>query len=250
MLTTHPWKAEAMTLLGARSRTAALGLSFALVGSIALAGCSGGSEPVAADRTPQEMMELAQRELAQAQTVEMTLKTDDLPAGVNGLVKAEGTATKAPAFEGDINVSFNSLAVTVPVRALDGKVWAIIPGSTEWATIDPSEYGAPDPATLIDEADGFGGLLGKVKDLKHSKDELFEGDEVATYTGTVAGAEMKKVMPSADDAQDFAGTFSLDGDGELHVMKFTGVFYKGQPSLTYQLAFTDYDDELKKIVAP
>lgn len=217
---------------------------------VGLSACSGGSGSVAGDRTPEQMLDLARTELAAAQTVQMSLETTDLPSGVNGLVKASGTATKAPAFEGTINVAFNGFKADVKVRALDGKVWAIIPGSTEWSEIDPAEYGAPDPATLIDDTTGFGGLLGQVSALKHVEDALEDGEEVAVYSGVITGEAMKKVMPSSDASGSFAGTLNLDDDGELVSMSLTGPFYAGESDLTYTVRFTDYDDDATPIQAP
>lgn len=235
-----------MTLLGTRTLA---GVAAAAL-TISLTACSGGSDSVAGERTPEEMIAAAQKELGAAQTVKMVLETQDLPKGLDGLVKASGTATKTPAFEGKITVMFSGFNAEVPVRALDGKVWAIVPGSTDWAEIDPAQYGAPDPATLIDESSGFGGLLGRIDGLKHVEDALVDGEKVATYAGTVSGADMKKVMPSSDDSQPFTGEINLDEDGELLSMSLTGLFYEGKPSLTYSLTFTDYSDDLTPVQAP
>lgn len=235
-----------MTTLLKRS----LGLSAAFAVASALVGCSGGTDSTAGDRSPEEMLSLSQKTLAAAKTVEMTLQTDNLPKSVNGLVKAAGMATKAPAFNGDITVSINSLSVKVPVTAVDGKVWATLPGATEWSTIDPAEYGAPDPATLISENAGFGGLLGDVTGLEQGKDQLVDGVQLAVYTGEVPGAAMKDVMSSSDASKPFQGTFSIDKDGELRKMALTGVFYAGNPSLTYTLSFLDYSDTDTVVTAP
>ena len=44
---------------------------------------------------------------------------------------------------------FAGQSVDVPVIAVDGKVYAQLPFTGgEWDTVNPKEYGAPDPADL------------------------------------------------------------------------------------------------------
>ena len=54
----------------------------------------------------------------------------------------------------------------MPVRAVDGKVYAQIPLTPGWSDVDPADYGAPDPAQLISADDGFPSILAATTDLE------------------------------------------------------------------------------------
>ncbi len=138
----------------------------------------------------------------------------------------------------------------VPVISVDDTVWAKIPLTFGWSDIDPSEYGAPDPGTLIATEGGFSSLLTATDDLK--KGESVRGgennDEVLTeYTGTVADTEMANIIPTAEGSFDV--TYTITEDNELRAMTMTGVFYPDSDSMTYSVEFSDYGIE-KDIVAP
>lgn len=218
-----------------------------------LAACSDDAKPVSKDRSPEEVFKLAQSKLADAASVEVKLSTKDLPDGVAGLIDAEGTATDQPAFDGDITVLVAGQKPVVPVRAIGDTVWATLPFATSWSVIDPAEYGAPNPASLIDDETGFGSLLSLPSDLKEG--ESVRGgsgnSEVLTsYTATVPGDAVKKVMPDAEAKDPFTGEFLVNADGELREMSLTGAFYSGKPSLTYTLSFTKYSDTAQEITQP
>ena len=83
------------------------GLVLALLASLAFAACSGGEE--AEEVSPLDRLAEAKTSLDETSGVHLTLSADELPAGVNGLLAAQGIGTHAPAFEGDIQVSTNGL---------------------------------------------------------------------------------------------------------------------------------------------
>ena len=110
--------------------------------------------------------------------------------------------THDPAFKGDVKVLFQGFPAELPVTAVDGKVYAKLPFSAKIAVIDPADYGVPDPADFADPENGLSSLLTEIKDLKKGK-ETRGGDQIlTTYTGTLPGAAVKKIIPSADAAQD------------------------------------------------
>lgn len=231
-----------------------LATAVAVVLAGSLTACSGdGDAPVSKDRTPQEVFELAQSKLADAASVDVALETKDLPQGVAGLVKADGTATDQPAFDGSITVMVAGQQPVVPVRAIGDTVWATLPFATTWSQIDPAEYGAPNPAALIDDETGFGSLLALPTDIKEGKSVRGGSDNsevLTTYTASVPGEAVKKVMPDAEAAAPFAGEFLINAEGELREMSLTGAFYSGKPSLTYTLDFSRYSDTAQEIAQP
>ncbi len=226
----------------------------ALAGAVVLpllVACGGGGSDSAT--SPDEVFGQAQRKLADTASLQLSLITDDLPKGVEGLVSANGYATDAPAFEGKVKLVYSGFTPEIPVRAVGGKVFAQLPFTSSWSEIDPSDYGAPDPAKLVNGDQGFGGLLDLATDPE--KGESVRGgvgnkEVLTSYSAEVPGAAVKKVMPSADAAGDFAAEFQFTESGEIRVMALTGVFYSGKPSLTYTVEFSDYSQDAREITAP
>lgn len=235
------------------ARAVGLPVALALAGTLALSACSGGGEKkVTEDQSPEDVLAAAATTLSETSGVNLTLSTTDLPDGVSGIVKADGIATNAPAFEGEITVIFAGQSVEVPVIAVDELVYAVLPFSDgSYQDIDPKEYGAPDPATLINSNTGFSSLLGVTSDLEEGESVRGGSDNtevLTTFTGTVPGAAMKKVIPSSS-GDTFDAEYLVSDDGELRQAVLTGVFYPKSAEMTYTVDFADYDTS-KDIVAP
>jgi lipoprotein LprG len=238
------WKAERVRL---PHHAAAAALAGVLV--LALAACSddgsGGS-----GKDPEQALTDARSTLDETSGVTLSLVTEDLPDGVTGVEKADGVGTHAPAFEGTITVVLSGQAFEVPVVAVDDKVYAQVPLTTGWQDIDPSEYGAPDPAQLMSTDTGFSSLLPATTDLEKGDSVRGGADnkEVLTeYTGTVPGDAVKNIIPTA--AGDFEATYTITDDDELRSVRLTGVFYPDSESMTYTVTFEDYGTD-KDITAP
>ena len=129
-------------------------------------------------------------------------------------------------------------------------VYAQVPLSTGWSDIDPAEYGAPDPAQLMDPDAGFSSLLPATTDLEQG--EQVRGgtdnrDVLTEYSGTVPGSTVKNIIPTASG--DFDATYTVSDDGELREVVLTGVFYPDSESMTYTIGFSDYGTS-QEITAP
>lgn len=229
--------------------SAATGAALLLV----LTACSGDGEddtPVGEETSPEEVMALAKTTLDETSGLSISLITEDLPDGVTGILEAEGVGTRAPAFEGSITVSLSNQAFDVPVIAVDGLVFAIIPLTSGYQEVDAAEYGAPDPARLVSAEDGFSSLLPATSDLEEG--ESIRGgsnnEEVLTeFTGTVPDTAVQNVIPSATG--DFDAIYTITAEGELREAVLTGEFYEGEDSMTYTIGFDDYGTE-QEISAP
>jgi lipoprotein LprG len=177
------------------------------------------------------------------------LTAGELPKGVDALVEATGVGTHAPAFEGDIKVSVNNLSLDAPVIAVEGQVFAKLPFTSEYNEVDPANYGAPDPATLMDPDTGLSAWLTALEGVEEG-DETRDGNRVlTTYTGTLPGTAVAEVIPSATPKADFDATFSIDDDGRLAIAEVAGPFYGDVGDVEYTVDVSDYGTD-KEITAP
>ena len=233
-----------------RTRFAAA-VTVALVALPALAACSDDEPSAAEGKTPEEVLSLASDKLSETSGVYLTLTADQLPDGVSGIAKAAGTVTNAPAFDGSISVVFAGQTADVPVIAVDGKVYAQLPFTGgKWDKVNPKEYGAPDPASLVG-ADGFPGLLTLTESPEAGESVRGGSDNseiLTTYSGTVPGDAMDAVIPSSA-GDSFDVEWQVNDDGELRKATRTGVFYPRAEPMTYTVDFADYGTE-KDITAP
>jgi lipoprotein LprG len=232
----------------ARSR-ALSPLAFALVIPLLLAGCGGEEKKKEAAKTPTQVMASAKKHFDDASSVHIALSTDSTPSSGNGVLGATGDVTHDPAFEGDVKVVLSGLTATVPITSIGGKVYAKLPLQTSYSVIKPSEYGAPDPADFADPEDGLSGLLSKLEGLKKGEQKR-SGDTILTsYTGTLPGAAVKKIIPSAVAKETYETSVGVDEKGYATTVKVTGPFFTGSDDVTYDVKFTGYDKGVK-ITAP
>lgn len=233
----------------------AAGAAVGVLGLVGLSACSddegGVGDNKSADTdadgkvSTDEVLALAKTTFDETSGVRLTLDTDDLPDGVDGLVNAEGVATHAPAFEGVATVSLSGSPFNIdPLVAVDGKVYAAIPGIPITQEIDPAEYGAPDPARLMDPDNGFSSILTATDDLEKG-DTVRGGDDnkeiLTEYAGTVPGDVVENIIPSAEG--DFDVTYTIADNGELREARLTGVFYPAADPMTYTVGIDDYGTE-------
>lgn len=235
----------------------ALLLSLAATGALS-AGCSGGgaAENTQADAnddgkaSPEEVLALAKTTLDDTSGVQFSLTTDNLPDGVSGITSATGTATDALAFDGQLTVDLAGNSVEVPVVAVEGDVYARLPLTPGFQKVDPGEYGAPDPGTLLDPDQGISTLLSETTGVAEG-DTVRGGSEnteiLTSYTGTVPASAVTSLIPSAQG--DFDATYGVTSQGELRTAELSGVFYPGSTAMTYVVDVTDYGTT-KKISAP
>ena len=241
-------------LASTRARTSgrlAAVVTAALLALPTLAACSGDDGGAAADaKAPEDVLADASAKLTETTGVNLDLSTGALPAGVSGIAKAAGTITDAPAFDGTLTVVFAGQTADVTVIAVDGDVFAELPFAPGFQKVNPKEYGAPDPATLIGE-DGFPGLLTLTESPEAGESVRGGADNsevLTTYSGTVPGDAMDAVIPSSA-GDSFDVEWQITDQGELRTATMTGVFYPHTDPMTYTVEFTDYGIS-KDITAP
>lgn len=218
-------------------------LLLALLVVTSCSGSGGSGEP------PEKRLAAAKAVLDDTPGLTLSIEADRLPPGVTGLSSGEGVATHEPAFEGTLEVAGSGLTATVEVVAVDGVVWAQLPFRQDFVEIDPADYGAPDPAELMATEGGLSSLLTEAQAVEEGE-QTRDGETVlTTYTGTVPGAAVAALLPSADQESDFEAVFSLDGEDRLTRVELTGPFYPDADAVTYVVGLSDYGTE-QEIVAP
>ena len=83
---------------------------------------------------------------------------------------AEGHRRAPVGVRGHVQADLNGCRPSAEVIAVDGKTYAknslLLP---DWTEIEPADYGAPDPATLMDPDGGFSGLLASTEDVEDGR---------------------------------------------------------------------------------
>lgn len=218
-----------------RAALAAAALGAALV----LAACTGGSDEP--ERSAEEVLAAAKANLDETSGVELTLATEELPTGIDGILRAEGVGTHDPAFEGDLKVRIGGVEFDVPVVAAEGTLFAKLPFTTDFAEVNPADYSAPDPAQLMAEEGGLSSLLSSAEDVERGEQVRSGEDVLSGYTGTVPGETLAGIIPSASAEDDFDATFTIDDTDRVREAGFTGQFYPGSEDVTYTVTFDAYD---------
>lgn len=236
-----------MPLRGSAGRRVGTPALLALALALLVGGCGAGH---GSSEDPGTALKAAQRQLEHTSGLTLVLHTDDLPDGVQGLRSASGTVTDAPAYVGTLGVVTGLGSFSVPVRSVDGKVYAQIPLTPGWSEVNPADYGAPDPAQLLSVDHGVPSILaatngassgGQIRGGTDNKEVL------STYHGSVPGSAVSSIIPSASGS--FTVTYALTSDDQLRQVELHGVFYSGHPANTYTLVLTDYGTT-KDVTAP
>ena len=227
-----------------------------LVLGLALAGltaCNGDSKGGGGDKAnPTDVLAAAKKTLDDTSGVHITMTTKDLPKGVTGITSADGTGVHPSAFEGTFALSVSGLPADADVIAVGGKTYAknslLLP---DWTEIDPADYGAPDPAKLMDPDGGFSGLLAAAQEVK-AGDSVRGGKDnkeiLTEYTGTISSDAVTALIPAAEG--DFSFTYTISDADELRQAVLKGAFYgKDNGDVTYTLTLDDYGTQ-KDITAP
>ena len=183
-----------------------------------------------------QRLKAARAFIDRSQAISFTLSTGDLPSGTDGVISASGTGTHQPGFSGQIKVVFSGTPISVPVRAVNGKVWAQVLGP--WQVINPAQYGAPDPTALMSRTTGISSLLTQATGLDKGQQTRSGSAIVTTYTGQIAGQIISRLIPLANASAPFTVSFSLTDDNHLVKASITGPFFAHAAKVTYNLTLS------------
>ena len=118
-------------------------------------GCSQESR---AGTSPPRALAEAKRNLETTSGVHIALSADAPDRG-QGLLEADGIGTHAPAFEGTIKVAIGRLNADAAWSRRREGLRQAARSRSKFTKIDPADYGAPDPADLIEPDGGLSSLL-------------------------------------------------------------------------------------------
>lgn len=208
---------------------------------LALAGCKGGDAGSSA-KSAQDRLAAAKKSFDTTDYIGFTLTTDKLPEGLQGLLSATGTGTHDPAFTGEVKVQTKVTDITAPLVAVDSTVYAKLP-FVGWNKIDPADYGAPDPANLMDPDSGVSSLFTATEHPKEGSSQRNGSEVLTTIDGTLPASAVKTVFPSAG-SEPFSVTYTLTADDAIHSATITGPFYDGSDDVTYTISFDLKADEV------
>lgn len=199
-----------------------------LLGGVGCSGSSSGSQPVG------ERLAAAKKSFDAAKFISFNLTSQDLPGDVSALESAHGTGTHAPAFTGEIQVH-KGLSLSAPIVAVGGKVYFKLP-FVSWSEINPSDYGAPDPAALMNKSTGLSSLLADTVNPKLAGSERRGSNVLTKVTGSLPGKDVHALFPSAAESA-FKVVFLLTDGNDLRSVSMTGPFYGGNADGTYAIDF-------------
>jgi lipoprotein LprG len=213
---------------------------------LAVSACTG-SASGSSSKSPQARLAAAKKSFDSADYIGFTLSTSKLPDGLQGLLRATGTGTHDPAFTGSVTVQTKVTDITAPLVAVNSTVYAKLP-FVGWDTINPSDYGAPDPANLMDPKLGVSSLFTATEHPKTGAAQR-SGDQVlTTIDGTLPARAVKNVFPSSGSA-DFRVSYTMTADDTVTGATITGPFYDGSADVTYTISF-DLQADKVDIQAP
>ena len=212
----------------------------------ALAACSGSDKaPQAKAPTAAEQLAAAKVKFDAATSMHMTLRSSDIPASVNGVLDADGSGTKAPAFKGTLDVRLGGVEVKLGVVAVDRLLYVKLPFTTKFTQLDPKTLNAPDPAQLFATEGGISSLMTATTNPVEGKKIRVGSEILQTITGTLPGSSVVRLLNIGDATKSFQVTYGLTvPGGELRTVTMVGPFYPGATSTsatsTYVLTLDKY----------
>jgi len=221
-------------------------VTLALLACVPLAACSDGESGGDTAAELAGRLEAAREVLDGAESLQLRLATEALPDGTQGLVEADGVGNHEPAFEGTVTVAAGGLGqVDAELVSVDGDVEAKVGFVPRFTPIDPDDFGAPDPAELVDSDGGVSSWLTATEDLAEGEQSRDGEDVLTTVSGSLPGAEVQRLIPSADDSADFAVAYRLTDDDVLRDATIEGPFYVGTADVSYTLDVAASDEPVE-----
>ncbi len=231
------------------ARLARLPTALAAVATLAIACSDEPAEPPPVEDVAARL-EAARTTLDEAASLQIRLASDNLPDGTVGLVEADGVGNHDPAFKGDVTVVGPGVGqVDADLVSVQGDVEAKIGFVPTFVPIDPDDFGAPDPADLVSADNGVSSWLTSTEGPVAGEESRDGADVLTAVDGTLPGAVVKELIPTADGSAEFDVSYRLTDDDTMRDATITGPFYPGGTDVTYDLTVAASDQPVD-IVLP
>lgn len=210
-----------------------------MVASLAACSSSDKATPVKT-LTAAEQLAAAKVKFDAATSMHMTLRSSGIPESANGVLAADGSGTKAPAFKGTLDARISGFGAKVEVVAVDKLLYVKLPFTTEFTEADPKTYNAPDPAQLFASEGGISSLMTATTNAVEGKEIRVGSEVLQTISGTLQGDSVVKLLNIGDATKTFEVTYGITvPGGELRTVTLVGPFYAGATS-SYTLTLDQY----------
>ena len=212
----------------------------ATVVAVLLTGCSGGAEP-AATMNPKDELAAAKKTFDEAKFVGLTLSSKDVPQTENGVTGAVGTgaiSATEPKFKGSVTATIKGVSGSAEVITIGDEAYMKFFTPT-YNPADLADLGAPNPSNFFHPDKGISSLLVKTGSPAVGE-KIRDGAAVLQqYSGTLPGAEIKKLLNLGDGTSEFQVTYGIAEGDKLQLATMTGPFFAGTTS-TYTLRLKNY----------
>ncbi|WP_018157953.1 LppX_LprAFG lipoprotein [Demetria terragena] len=232
------------------SRRAALA-ALPFLGVVSLGACSSGADSRKDEAkpsgskapTPKQRLQATKKVMDASSGMHLTLTSKGVPDSATGVIKGEGDGGPAPAFKGTLTAAIAGTQADVPVVAVDGKVWAKLPIWPDMRTVQPKDYGAPDPALLFSREKGISSLLPKTKNPKFGAERRDGNDVVRVITGELIGTDVVATFSLGNPGLKYDVTYLVTSKNELRSAALRGVFFN-DATTTYTLRLDEYGKKI------
>lgn len=206
---------------------------------LVITGCSGTSAEKTPD--PEGMLSGAHDSFASASSVTVTLTSEDVPMGSQGVTAAEGVGAldaTTPKFKGTVTGTVQGVAGEFDVIAIGDEVWIKF-FTSSYVPFDLEALGSPNPAKLFNPTTGLPSLLEKTTEIAAGQQQRNGSDVLDIVTGKLPGELVGSLLKLGESGSTFDVTYGITADGELRKAVLTGDFYPGATS-TYTFVVKDY----------
>lgn len=217
-----------------------------IVTAVAVVGCSGSEnddgDTGQVDQGATARLDAAADLLDSTSGVHFNVEGSNLPDSGTVILSASGVAAPPRSFDGELRLLTGGLSATIEVISLDGQLWAKLPMTTEFASVDPEALGLSDPGALLDPDRGVSQLLRSAIEPAESGQARMGADVVDEITATLPGDLVGEVLTIADPDAKVVAAFALDAEtGHLRRAVLTGPFVDDSDTQTYTVLLEDYD---------
>jgi hypothetical protein len=220
-------------------------LTTLMISFLLLTACSGSSSGSGAGSGgAADLLSGARSHLDAASSVHFALTSSNLPGGGTQLTSGEGVIARPASFQGKLGLLLNGQQVSVDLTSVGGTVYAKLPFSASYQTVDPASFGLSDPARLIDPKTGVSQLFGQLTNVKEGGKQRIRGDVVTEVDGTVPGRLIDDLLTSADPAQPVKAALFVTDSKELRQVKLTGPFFAKGTESTFTLLLDGYGQKV------